>query len=214
MSDDRHPCPLCGGPTEPFHSDRRRDYHRCPGCGLIHVPRSQQLDATGEKAEYDLHRNDPDDPGYRRFLERAAAAVRARVTPPAHGLDFGCGPGPTLSLMLEDAGYSVALYDKYYAAHPGALQQRYDFITATEVFEHLGNPAAVLRRLLGCLHPGGWLVVMTKRARGDRAAFADWHYIHDPTHVAFFSDATFEWIAAKHGLRLEFVCDDVVALQR
>lgn len=213
MSDDRQPCPLCGQATEAFHSDRRRDYYRCPDCHLVHVPRSQQLDATGEKAEYDLHRNDPEDPGYRRFLERAAAAVQARVPAPASGLDFGCGPGPTLSRMLEEQGYSVALYDKYYAAHPGALQQSYDFITATEVFEHLANPATVLRRLIACLRPGGWLVVMTKRAR-DHEAFAQWHYIHDPTHVAFFADATFEWIAAHHGLRLEFVCDDVIALQR
>ena len=213
MSEITHPCPLCGHATRPFHSDGRRDYRRCATCGLVHVPRAQQLDPTAEKAEYDLHRNDPADPGYRAFLSRAAEAVQARVAPPAHGLDFGCGPGPALPAMLEEAGYTVALYDKYYAAHPGALQQTYDFVTATEVFEHLGAPDNVLRRLLGCLRPGGWLVIMTKRVR-HREAFAQWHYIHDPTHVAFFGEETFRWIADRHGLRLDIVGDDVVALQR
>lgn len=213
MSDAAYPCPLCGHATDPFHSDGRRDYRRCPACALVHVPRDQQLDTSGEKAEYDLHRNDPQDPGYRQFLARAAEAVQERVEPPARGLDFGCGPGPALAEMLEEAGYTVALYDKFYAAHPAALQQTYDFVTATEVLEHLAAPATVLHRLLACLQSGGWLVIMTKRVR-DREAFADWHYIHDPTHIAFYGEETFRWIAAHHGLHLEIVGEDVVALQR
>lgn len=213
MTEVQHACPLCGQATEHYHADQRRSYRRCPACDLVHVPREYHLDATAEKAEYDLHRNSPEDSGYRRFLGRAAEAVQARVAPPARGLDFGCGPGPTLSVMLEEAGYTMALYDKYYAAHPGALLQTYDFVTATEVFEHLAAPAAVLDRLLACLRPGGWLVVMTKRVL-DREAFADWHYIRDATHIAFFSAPTFEWIASRHGLKLEYAGDDVVALQR
>lgn len=213
MTDEAHTCPLCATVTEPYHDDGRREYRRCPTCELVSVPPAQHLDPASEKARYDLHRNHPDDPGYRQFLSRARDAVRARIDPPAHGLDFGAGPGPTLSIMLEEDGYRVAVYDKYYAATPVALDRRYDFVTATEVFEHLRAPATVLRRLLDCLRPGGWLVVMTKRV-SDHEAFTRWHYIGDPTHVAFFSDATFHWIAERYGLALEIDGPDVVALRR
>gem|GEM_PF-4629575 len=62
--------------------------------------------------------------------------------------------------------------------------------------------------------PGGWLIVMTRRPNGDASTFARWHYIHDPTHVAFFHADTFAWLARQHDLRLEITGADVVALQR
>ncbi len=207
-----HACPLCGEATGLFHSDRVRRYRRCQSCALISVPAAQHVAPAAEKAYYDQHDNDPADAGYRRFLSRAAEAVQARVAPPAIGLDFGSGPGPTLSVMLEEAGYTVALYDKFYAADSSVFKAQYDFITATEVFEHLDAPADTLNQLLACLRPGGWLIVMTKRAQ-DKASFARWHYIHDPTHIAFFSDETFEWIAEQWNLRLEIDGPDVVALR-
>lgn len=208
-----HCCPLCGDRTAAFHADRIREYRRCPTCALIAVPPAQRLDAADEKAVYDQHDNDPADTGYRRFLSRTSEAVRARVTPPARGLDFGSGPGPTLSVMLGEAGYSMVLYDSFYAPDESAFETTYDFITATETFEHLHAPATEIERLLACLRPGGWLFVMTKRVQ-DRAAFADWHYIRDPTHVIFFSETTFEWIAAQWDLHLEIVGRDVVALYK
>lgn len=208
-----HRCPLCGAATEPFHAEWRREYRRCPRCALVAVPPQSHLDPAVERAQYDRHDNDPADPRYRQFLSRAADALMARVEPPAHGLDFGSGPGPTLSVMLEDAGYTVALYDKFYDPDPAALAASYDFITATEVFEHLDAPADTIDQLLACLRPGGWLIIMTKRA-GSLEAFTRWHYTGDPTHIAFFSDETFEWIAAQWGLQLEIVGRDVVALYK
>lgn len=208
-----HPCPLCGARTARFHADRQRAYRRCPSCALISVPPEQHVGAATEKAHYDLHENGPADAGYRRFLARTLYAVCARIDPPAFGLDFGSGPGPTLSLMLAERGYRMALYDKFYAPEPSALDGSYDFITATETFEHLDAPAEALARLLACLRPGGWLVIMTKRA-GDRDAFAHWHYIRDPTHIVFFSDETFAWIAQAWKLRLEIAGADVVALRK
>lgn len=178
------------------------------------MPRPWHLDAARERAQYDLHDNDPADAGYRRFLSRAADAVAARVAPPAAGLDFGCGPGPALAAMLTERGYRMATYDPFYAPDPTPLAGVHDFITATEVFEHLRDPRAEIERLLACLRPRGWLVVMTKRPLGERDAFAAWHYIRDPTHIAFFASATFDWIARQHGLRLDIVGADVVALRK
>ncbi|MDP6690972.1 MAG: class I SAM-dependent methyltransferase [Alphaproteobacteria bacterium] len=178
-----------------YHSDKVRDYLRCRTCGLVFVPPVQHLSGWEEKAYYDLHENRPDDPGYRRFLERLFTPLKQRLTANAKGLDFGCGPGPTLSRMFAEAGHEMALYDPYYASDKSALSGPHDFITLSEVAEHLAEPGRELDRLWQSLRPGGWLGFMTKRVR-DREAFKTWHYITDPTHVCYFSEATFEWLTA------------------
>ena len=124
-------------------------------------------------------------------------------------MDFGSGPGPTLSAMFEDVGHSMTLYDPFYASDQSALDKRYDFITATEVVEHLHEPGRELERLWACLKPGGLLAVMTSLA-DDCEAFAKWHYIQDPTHVCFFHQETFKWWAAERQAGLTFADNDVM----
>ena len=64
-------CRLCGQPNaELFASVEGRRYLRCPRCHLTFLGVTQLPDRADEKAQYDLHRNEPDDPGYRRFLVR------------------------------------------------------------------------------------------------------------------------------------------------
>ncbi len=207
-------CPLCGGgDLAPFYRDRRRPYRRCARCALVSVPPEFYLSPAREKAEYDLHRNEIDDPGYRRFLARLADPLAARLEPGARGLDFGCGPGPALAAMLGERGFDVALYDIFYFAEASVLEDRYDFICASEVVEHLHQPGAVLDRLWEMLRPGGYLGIMTKLAR-DREAFAAWHYKDDPTHVCFFSEETWRWWSAARGADLARIGADVMILGR
>jgi SAM-dependent methyltransferase len=207
-------CPLCGGTQlAAFHRDRRRDYLCCSHCQLVFVPPAQHLSAAQEKAEYDLHRNDPADHGYRRFLSRLAQPLLQRVTVPGEGLDFGCGPGPTLSLLLAQAGHRVALYDVFYAPDTAPLQRHYDFITASEVVEHLHRPGEELDRLWSRLRPGGVLGLMTKLVI-DADAFAHWHYKNDLSHVCFFSRHSFAWLAQRWGAQLEIIGSDVILLTK
>ena len=103
--------------------------------------------AQEEKAQYDLHENDPHDLGYRKFLSRLTDPLLAKLPPHSYGLDYGCGPGPTLSVMMHEAGHSMALHDPIYHPNPDALSRSYQFITATEVFEHLHQPARDLDSL-------------------------------------------------------------------
>jgi 2-polyprenyl-3-methyl-5-hydroxy-6-metoxy-1,4-benzoquinol methylase len=179
----------------------------------VFVPARYHLSASDEKAHYDLHQNHPGNEGYRRFLSRLFAPIRARVSVPARGLDFGSGPGPTLSVMFAEAGYDIAIYDPYYAADPSVWQRRYDFITASEVVEHLYAPGPVMTRLFDLLEPGGWLGLMTKLVT-DRAAFGSWHYKNDPTHVCFFSRETWQWWARRMGADLTFIGKDVILLRK
>jgi 2-polyprenyl-3-methyl-5-hydroxy-6-metoxy-1,4-benzoquinol methylase len=179
----------------------------------VFVPTNWHLDPDSEKAQYDLHQNDLHDEGYRVFLSRLASPLMARLPPGASGLDFGCGPGPALAQILRDAGFKVALYDKFYAPDEGTLTRRFDFITATEVVEHLRRPGWELERLWSLLSSRGWLGIMTKLVR-DPVAFAGWHYKNDSTHVCFYSADTWRWWAAHHGASLEIIGSDVILLRR
>lgn len=162
---------------------------------------------------YDRHENNIEDAGYRSFLARLADPLLQRLNPNCRGLDFGCGPGPALAVMLREQGHEVALYDLYYAPDLEVFDQQWDFITSTEVIEHLGQPGQELQRLWQCLKPGGLLALMTKRVT-NLEAFSTWHYKNDPTHISFFSESTFQWLAAQWQAELEIVANDVVILRK
>lgn len=208
-------CPLCKvSNSQRWHRRKLRDYWCCAGCHLVFVPAPQQVSATEEKAEYDKHQNDVEDPGYRTFLSRPWQAVCDRVPAGCSGLDFGCGPGPALASMLKEAGYSIDLYDLFYYPDTSVLARHYRFICLTEVIEHLASPAEVLPQLWRQLDAGGWLIIQTQRVR-DREAFARWRYVDDPTHIAFYSEATFAWLAGYLGAKHWEVADwDVVVFQK
>lgn len=207
-------CRLCGGATAAWFADDWRGYWRCGRCGYVQVPQQQQLSVEAEREYYGTHRNAVDDPGYRAWLGRLARPLLERVRPPASGLDFGCGPAPALAALLSEAGLEVALHDLYFAPRPEVFAREWDFITATEVLEHLRTPAAELQQLWECLRPGGWLALMTRRLPADPAAFPAWHYRRDPTHIGFFADASFAWLAQHWEARLELLDDDVALLRK
>ena len=217
-------CPLChSNSTELWHTQTHkpligREYHRCQVCDLIFVPSIFHWDKPAEIAIYQQHENNPHDLGYRKFLDRIKQpmlqqlALLNKSKKEITGLDFGCGPGPTLSLMFEEVGLSCANYDLYFANHPELLQQTYDFIASTEVFEHLAKPADVMDQLVNCLKPQGILGIMTQRPR-DLAAFQNWRYLADPTHISFFSEACFNWLAKHWQLEQVYLGSDVVLLK-
>lgn len=187
-------CPLCGAAGHPRGSERDgRRYLECPRCRLVFLDSAQRLGREEERARYEAHDNRPDDPGYRAFLARLADPLLARLPPGAEGLDFGSGPGPTLSALLEERGFPTAIYDPFFAPDPMALERSYDFITCTETIEHLFHPREELARLSSRLRPGGLLAIMTEVLR-DEIDFSEWWYRRDPTHVAFYRDETFAWI--------------------
>lgn len=207
-------CPLChDADITHYHEDHQRRYLRCGRCQLVFVDPQQRLSPEGEKAQYDLHNNDPNDAGYRTFLNRLAEPVAARLFRGAKGLDFGSGPGPTLSLLLQAQGFPTAIYDPFYAPEKHTLKTTYDFITCSEAIEHFHQPSQEWALWMQLLKPGGVLGIMTK-LRQDLAAFSQWHYKLDPTHVSFFSRETFAFLADNWGLTIEFIGKDVVIMRK
>lgn len=206
-------CPLCGDhDISLFHRDKVREYFRCSRCQLVSVPRQYWLRQEQEKAEYDLHTNDPDDQGYRTFLSRLTESLSKRIKDVGKGLDFGCGAGSPIPAMMTEKGHEVDLYDPYYFPDT-ILKERYDFITATEVAEHLRSPRLEFEKLEKLLIPGGYLGLMTKLV-SSKEAFTSWHYIRDLTHICFYSEATFVFLAEQLSMELEIISSDVILMRK
>ncbi len=211
---DETPCPLCSSEDVCFFfKDKNRIYLRCFFCKLVFVPSRYWLSTEDERATYDLHENDVQDTGYRQFLSRLSTPLLERLSSKQKGLDFGCGPGPTLSVLMEEQGQQVDLYDPIYFNDPSVFKKKYDFICATEVVEHLHDPKREFAALFKLLKRGGWLGVMTKLVR-DEYAFRQWHYIRDMTHICFYSQSTFEYLAQRFHADLNFVANDVILLSK
>ena len=205
---------MCGSFSAHFFAsvDGNR-YERCGACHATFLDPEQRLSLDNEHARYRLHRNDPGDKDYRRFLSKLARPLLRQLPAEAKGLDYGCGPGPALACMLREAGHQIRLFDPLFFPDPEPLEDLYDFIVCTEVIEHFHRPAKEFIRFDRMLRPGGWLAIMTCFQTDDNR-FATWHYRRDPTHVVFFRESTLRYVARQFQWRCEIPIKDVALMQK
>jgi len=206
-------CPLCHSTRTGLLADTNNQlYFECRDCQLAFLDPAYRLDANAERAHYLTHNNDPADVGYRAFLDQLARPLTDQLPAGASGLDYGAGPGPTLSLMMRERGFVMTDYDPYFAPDAEVLERCYDFITCSETAEHFFNPAKEFERFRQILRPGGWLGVMTQ-LRNPADSFTDWYYNRDPTHVCFYQMTTMHWIAEQFGWSVQSPYKNVVLFQ-
>lgn len=192
-------CPICGRNTKPsVHPKTKIIYHHCSYCGYIQKDISAIPSPEAAVKKYLEHHNSLDNADYvsylKAFIDQALWLFIGKNNP--EGLDYGCGYEPVLKAILErDYHALVTAYDPYFHDHRGYLDKRYDFIVSTEVFEHLSDPLADLRRLAGLLRDGGVIAIMTLFHPDDPNTFNDWWYIRDVTHIGFFRPETFKVMA-------------------
>src|SRR5690606_29451105 len=60
---------------------------------------------------------------------------------------------------------------------------------------------------------GGLLAVMTSFQTDDNH-FANWYYRRDPTHVVFYRESTFHYLAQQYQYTCKIPCQNVVFLQK
>lgn len=194
-------CPLCASPAPHTHivGPKGRGYLRCQNCQLIFMERKFLPDRASEEARYRAHQNGPQDAGYVRFLTQAINPALPWLNSSMRGLDFGCGPTPTLSGLLIAHGLHCDNYDPYF--YPALPEKQFDFIFATEVVEHFYNPARELQQLSALLKQDGILTIMTE-PWVSLDGFTDWHYAKDITHVCFYHAKTIEFICARYGFEI------------
>ncbi|HSG06339.1 MAG TPA: class I SAM-dependent methyltransferase [Nitrospiria bacterium] len=207
-------CPLCT--LTKFSTLKRiqsRIYNTCRECGLVFLSPEHRLGREEERSRYLLHENHPGDTAYRNFLNRLAVHLVPKLAPGSSGLDFGSGPGPTLSIMLEELGFSMTIYDPFFKPDTAVFKRQFDFVTCTETIEHFYHPEREFEKLDRLIKPGGWLGGMTGILDSDKK-FGDWHYHREPTHVCFYKKTTMNWIADRFNWRAEFPGKDIVLFQK
>ena len=207
-------CPLCkSNNNSKLYKDKSREYYCCASCDFVFVPKVYHLSEAEEKSRYDTHNNDPYDERYRAFLSQLLKPLLERIPERSNGLDFGSGPGPTLSLMLEEFGHTVELYDKFYAANDLVFKMKFDFITATEVLEHLSEPMEELSRLSGMLNNQGYLAIMTQILT-PQVDFSSWYYKNDLSHIGFFTKKSLNFLAKYLNIEVYFISERVILFKK
>lgn len=188
------PCPLCReNLSTPPVTHLKRIFFRCENCDLLSLDTSQRLTPSEEKARYETHENDIQDPKYQEFVRPLVNWVQEKLKPEAFGLDFGAGTGPILESLFQEKGYKMDKYDPFFWPNPSVLQKKYDFVVASEVVEHFSNPEKEFTLLKSLLKPGGVLGLMTLMHE-PQTEIETWYYLKDPTHICAYSEKTFEWI--------------------
>ena len=207
-------CYVCGE-KDPrnFLKINDKQYLRCNKCCATFIHPINRLTSDEEYNHYLTHQNDPCDLMYRNFLSKLLNPLLCKFGSHSIGLDYGCGPGSALAMMLKEKGLQVSLYDPFFEPHQGVLEKTYDFITCIEVVEHFYNPAKEFDRLNELLRPNGWLGVMTCFQTNDEF-FKNWHYRKDPTHVIFYRGTTFDFIAKQRNWTCEIPAKDVALMQK
>jgi SAM-dependent methyltransferase len=202
---------LVSGQTTDVRGADRRRYYLCGNCSLIFADPQHRLSPAEEKAFYSTHENSIENPGYVAFLNRVIQPMLLYLDRGMSGLDYGCGPGPTLSLLLKRHGIACDDYDPLFADR--VLQPPYDFVFSTECFEHFHNPEVEIRRIASLLRPGGLLGIMTERWT-TLEQFANWYYTRDPTHVCFYQTSTLDFVCRRYGFTPVWLDESRVAILR
>lgn len=203
MTKRKQPCILCGSETTFFRVARNRRYFQCSGCLSVMMDPQDYVTLQEEKARYETHNNDVNDPGYQQFVSPIVKQILHHHTPGEQGLDFGAGTGPVITKLLRDKGFHIRTYDPFFDADHSCLENTYHYIACCEVAEHFHQPAAEFMKLRSLLKPGGRLYCMTELYDHD-IDFDAWNYKNDETHVIFYHRRALEWIREHAGFsRLE-----------
>ena len=205
------PCRLCNKPTIPFQAIKDRHYFRCPTCQAIQLHPDNYPTPEQEKERYENHENDVHDQGYQQSVAPIVTSILKNQTSKQQGLDFGSGPGPIVTTMLQEHSYNIRTYDPFFHNDESALKQTYDYIACCEVIEHFHHPAKEFHLLRSLLKPGGKLYCKTDIYTDD-IDFSSWYYKNDTTHVFFYHPDTFEWIQKNYAFKTLQINDRLIIL--
>jgi hypothetical protein len=196
-----------------FKNIKQKRYWKCSYCEAIFLDKEFYLSSNDEYKHYLTHNNDVNDPRYKQFLSNLMLPLIDRIKLNSIGLDYGCGPGPALSLMLREKGYQMFNYDPFFHAIKRNLLKKYDFICCTETVEHFHNPFGEFTRFNELLNNNGTIGIMTN-FHSEQDIFENWYYIKDPTHVVFYNKKTFQIIAKIFDWDSEFLGNNLVILKK
>lgn len=189
-------CLLCHFDSIPFELDT----FLCPECHLVFKNPNIFYNTDQDIERYSTHNNSSTDQGYLNFLEKLVQPLKPFLPRKFTALDFGCGPGPTLSGLLEDLGGQVENYDPLFFPDAHLLiPESYDVVTCSEVVEHFKTPSSDWEMMVDLVKDEGLLAVMTL-LYSKEIDYKKWWYRNDPTHIVFYQSETIDFIAKTYNL--------------
>jgi hypothetical protein len=146
-----------------------------------------------------------------QLAERTNKLLLASFNKNGQFLDYAGGYG-LFTRLMRDKGfnfyhtdpYCQNLFAEYFDLNTLPPNQRFELVTAFEVFEHLANPLEDIKRMLGFSYN---LLFSTELQPESIKTVADWPYFATETgqHVAFYNQASLKAIA--HQLGYNFYTD-------
>ncbi len=185
-------CPLCLSTCEDFFiASNKKRYFKCQICKLCFLEPSSRLARLDEHKRYKMHVNTVLSPGYLKFLNMIIRPMLRYIEKEMVGIDYGSGPTNVLSLILTKMGRICYCYDPFFC--PDFFDKNFDFMFATECFEHFYQPNCDLIKIVKILKVNSIVGIMTDFLPEDNNV-KNWYYLRDNTHVSFFSLETFRYI--------------------
>jgi hypothetical protein len=203
-------CKICTQPTQPraratIIGKHEIQYFQCPECGFIQTEDPYWLDEAYAHAISDI------DLGVinrsTSFAELTRNVLLSSFDCNARFMDFGGGPGVFVR-MMRDRGFDFYLFDKYcenmFARGFEAdlnVPDRYELITAFEVFEHFVAPLDDIERLL---HYSESILFSTLLLPTSNPAPGEWWYyaLEHGQHVSIYTYKALATIAKRFDLQL------------
>jgi len=223
-------CLLCKRTLHRFLHKNGYWIHRCPSCALAETDLKKNYPRfVREFYSEGYYEGDPtrsaysdyelDKPLIVRNMRKLLSFIR-REKPSGTLIDVGCAFGYFVELA-QSSGYNARGFDPSpYAADKARTlvgkrridegtisDMRYrkesaDIITLFDVFEHLKNPLADMKRLASFLKPDGLILIAT----GDTGSFAArvmkrrWTFYIPPQHIFFFDRQNVTTLLDRAGL--------------
>jgi SAM-dependent methyltransferase len=209
-------CPSCAGSNSKFErilQDHRLE--RCSECGLVYVnPRPTEAALTSLYLRKDAEAqarfySRTVSPAQLWEYDRILSDISSLVTPPARLVDVGCAAGYFMERATHagfDAhGVDLAVWVRQITTARGIQNVRVgrladagfetgwaDAVHASQVFEHLPDPAEELAEIRRILKPGGalYLNVPNYRCFSIVVGRDDFELNLPPEHVTYFTPRT------------------------
>ncbi|GIU42928.1 methyltransferase domain-containing protein [Shewanella colwelliana] len=205
-------CPLCSNDNcVPFYQDRKRAIYRCKACELLFADANSHLPPAAELNKYQTAANKHK--ALQQFVMSLLEQCAQQTTQPLLGLNFGRTLETSVVNTISQRGHQLYQYDPFFAPDHSLLKQQYDFIACYKVFEHFRFPNKEWNLLCSILKPGGWIAINTQLLV-QLNGFAKWHHKNNLTHVSFYQQATFQFLAQQADFKLLFASNDLILVQK